>query len=119
MSKEKRSVLIVEDDPDIRESIQDIAELDGFQVYGAENGKAALDLLEKIPRPPGLILLDLMMPVMDGQTFMKHLKDSSNSTIPVVIISAAKKDLSGSFVEIVEKPADARKILNLINKYCS
>lgn len=114
----KKSLLIIEDDPDIRESLKDIAGLDGFKVHEAENGRVALDILEKLPESPGLILLDLMMPVMDGQSFLHQIRGTRNEKIPVVVVSAAKKELEGKIIEFIEKPANARRILMLIKKYC-
>ena len=115
----KRSLLIVEDDPDIRDSLRDIALLDGFQVIPASNGKEALEELGKAKIAPGLILLDLMMPVMDGCRFLEEVAKTSHKNIPVVVVSAAKREQLLNVTEFIEKPANARKILDLIKKYCA
>lgn len=118
MSNVKKSLLVVEDDPNIRESIKDIASLDGFEVLQAGNGKEALELIEQIEVLPGLILLDLMMPVMDGYRFLSEFAKSPKFGIPVVVVSAAKKENLNNVIEFIEKPANARQILNIIKKYC-
>src|SRR4051794_23035693 len=61
-----RTVLVVNDDQDLREAIHDALDDHGYPVHLASNGEDALAALELLPEPPGVILLDLMMPVMDG-----------------------------------------------------
>jgi DNA-binding response OmpR family regulator len=89
MSVQIHRVLVVEDDSDIRESIMDALEDSGYEPMGAANGQAALDLLWEPGPRPCLILLDLMMPVMDGDTFRRRLLEIPElSDIPVVVLSA-------------------------------
>jgi len=84
-------VLIVEDDPDIRASMRKMLELQGCRVTEAENGEVALESM-KLERPT-LILLDLMMPVMDGFDFVDNVRSHSSwRSIPIVVVTAA--DLS-------------------------
>lgn len=86
-----REVLVVEDDPPTRELLRRLLESDGWTVAEAENGRAGLESLAS--RPPGLILLDLMMPVMDGWQFARELRaHEAWRDIPVVVITA--KDLT-------------------------
>jgi CheY-like chemotaxis protein len=83
-----RSILIVEDDADIQESVADILSLEGYQIFRANHGADALQQL-KAGIKVQLILLDLMMPVMDGFQFRERvLKDDGLSTIPILIMSA-------------------------------
>lgn len=83
------SVLIVEDDRDIRECMADALEVEGYSVALAGNGREALDLLRAGVRPD-LILLDLLMPVMSGWEFrQEQLSDPLLSGIPVVVVSAS------------------------------
>ena len=84
-------VLVVEDDPDVAEAMLDVLMEDGYQVAHATNGREALDLLHTEPEP-ALILLDLMMPEMDGAQFRDaQLRDPRLAHIPVVILSADRK----------------------------
>jgi CheY-like chemotaxis protein len=82
-------VLVVEDDPDIRDTIAQILQEEGYQVRAASNGQEALKLLEAGPVPK-LILLDLMMPVMDGWLFRAEQQKMAPpiSEVPVVVLSA-------------------------------
>jgi CheY-like chemotaxis protein len=83
-------VLVIDDDEGIREGIVDLLEEEGFAAVGASNGLEALNFLAESKRPPSLILLDLMMPVLDGWTFCKVRQGIAMlMEIPVVAISAA------------------------------
>src|SRR5690349_17497986 len=85
-----RPVLIVEDDADLREMMAQLLTLEGFSVETASNGREALRYLESGDGGrPNLILLDLMMPVMDGWEFRRRqLADMRSAEIPVVVLSA-------------------------------
>jgi two-component system, chemotaxis family, chemotaxis protein CheY len=84
-------VLVVEDDPDIAEAMLDVLMEEGFQVAHATNGREALDLLHSQPEP-AVILLDLMMPEMDGIQFRSaQLGDPRLAQIPVVVLSADRR----------------------------
>src|SRR5690349_1848715 len=81
-------VLVVEDSTDARQMLASLLEVEGFAVRTAANGREALDQLRAGP-PPCLILLDLMMPVMDGYQFRaEQRQDPGLSPIPVVVVSA-------------------------------
>jgi CheY-like chemotaxis protein len=80
-------VLVVDDDPDILDAICDIVAAEGYEVVRARNGLEALERVRD--RRPDIILLDLMMPVMDGLTFAASLRDRyGDHGIPIVVISA-------------------------------
>ncbi|MFO0581640.1 MAG: response regulator [Anaeromyxobacter sp.] len=81
-------VLLVEDDPDIRESLSEALRYEGYEVELAWHGREALARLARDPLPD-VILLDLMMPVMNGWEFREaQLEDAALADIPVVVISA-------------------------------
>jgi CheY-like chemotaxis protein len=82
-------VMLVEDDFAIRETVTDVLESEGFRVTCAANGAEALERLGRAAAPPDLILLDLMMPVMDGWEFREaQQRDPRLAAIPVVVLSA-------------------------------
>jgi CheY-like chemotaxis protein len=82
-----KRILIVEDDANIRDVLKLALEFEGYEVVSAKNGKEGLDLL--LPTDPGLILLDLMMPIMNGWEFVERLKEKNLfSKYPVVVVSA-------------------------------
>ena len=116
------TILIIEDDKDIRTSLEEAAQALGIHAIGAEDGQEALDLLSSI-EPPCLILLDLMMPKMNGWQFrVEQQKDQRIANIPVVIISAdgsieQKADKIGA-VEFLKKPFEFKDFADLAMRYC-
>src|SRR5262245_8964464 len=89
MTADSRRILVVEDDEQLRGTMLDLLELEGFEVLSACNGREALECLRKNPAP-SLIVLDLMMPVMSGPEFRaEQLRDGALSGIPVIVVSAA------------------------------
>src|SRR5262249_32589570 len=83
------SVLVVEDDADTRDSLTEVLEKDGFAVQTASNGREAFDVLHSASTKPCVILLDMMMPVMDGWEFSKAQRnDPELASIPVALLSA-------------------------------
>jgi CheY-like chemotaxis protein len=117
-----RLVLVVEDDADFREALVSGLEHAGYEVIAAVNGAAALQLLQwRIV--PSVVLLDLMMPVMDGRTFRQHqLADPALASIPVVILSADAQatDLATSpgVRAVLSKPVDLDALLPLLEELC-
>lgn len=115
----KKTILIVDDDRDIRGTLAFILQGFGHIVHEAHHGQAALDLLPRIPRPD-LILLDRMMPVMDGPEFFANLKLLREfEGIPVVLFSANLEgvDLTG-FAGAIAKPAGLDEILSHVDRHC-
>lgn len=79
-------ILIIEDEPDFRKILKEAFEKANFEVIVASDGKQGM--IEAALNPPDFILLDLMMPVMDGETFLRHIKSVSALTaIPVAILT--------------------------------
>lgn len=115
-----QSVLVVEDDEDIRTAMIDILESEGYHAVSATNGQEALELLRKINKPC-LVLLDMMMPIMNGREFLdKIMEDSILAPIPVLIVSAIadKSDTEGA-VGFLKKPVDIDMVLKMVDRYCN
>jgi len=114
-----KTVMVVEDDRDIRESLKDALEAENFSVVTACNGREALDALRSDLRPC-LILLDLMMPIMGGVEFIDRLDvDLHLECIPVFVISAiADRSNSARATGYIKKPADLDVILATAHRYC-
>ncbi|HEX5657457.1 MAG TPA: response regulator [Polyangiales bacterium] len=110
-------ILLVEDDLDIRESIKDVLEDEGYLVAEASNGLEALDQLRSAL--PDLILLDLMMPTMNGIQFRQEMaKDPVWAAIPIVILSADAdarlKAESLQAVDVLEKPVELDRLFQTV-----
>ena len=113
------TVLIVEDDSDSRTLLRVILEREGWKVLAAENGREGLNLLET--GRPGVILLDLMMPEMDGFEFIEHLRERpGGGNIPVVVLTAKdltaedRRRLNGSVSRVLQK--GTYRIEDLLNE---
>jgi CheY-like chemotaxis protein len=109
-------VLIVDDDRDSRETARMILEEEGYKVDLASNGKAALERLRSGPLPT-LVLVDLMMPVMDGPAFLGELEASADlSTIPVVLMTASGPDprTSGLRYPLLRKPFGIDDLIRMV-----
>src|SRR5438067_11822601 len=115
-------VLIIDDDPRIRDTVSTLLQIHGFPVATAADGAQALLQLKRPPLPR-LIMLDVMMPNMDGWQFRAELfKDATLASIPVVVTSgiSAAYQLKGHLqgVAYLEKPFDEEKLLAVVRQYC-
>ena len=111
------SVLVVEDDRDIRDAVSGMLEAEGYTVLTAENGEEALRVLAK--GQPCVVLLDLMMPVMNGWDFMKAVKsDKRLDDMPVVVVSAYSERPAEGVRRVLKKPLDVAKLLDAVAEYC-
>jgi CheY-like chemotaxis protein len=117
------TILVIEDDEPIRSLIQHALELEGYTILVAGDGKEGLELLRKVHRPC-LILLDLMLPVMNGWEFLEELKRNKGdmlATIPVIITSAAGQAAVSAGQQAqgyIKKPIDLDLLLNQVAKFC-
>ena len=118
-----KSILIVEDDADLREALSAVLRDEGYFVAMAADGREALDRLRRQWRP-SLILLDLTMPVMNGWQFRaEQRRDPALSGIPVVVLSAgehlAEQMVPLGIKDYVRKPIALDHLLRTIERYCS
>jgi two-component system response regulator CpxR len=113
-----RPILIVDDDPDIRDVLAEALVDVGFEVVTAVHGRDALRLLERMVVPPAAILLDLMMPVMDGYAFLEErTKDKALASIPLAIVTAGygvDQRRIGGGTPIVRKPFDLALLVRVL-----
>ena len=113
-----RRVLVVDDDPDILDALSEILEVEGYEVQRARNGREALQRIEQ--DMPDLVLLDLMMPVMDGWEFMKHQRrDWHLCTIPTIVVSGVPSHdprcLEMPVVRLLPKPYTGDQLMAAID----
>jgi len=117
----ERCILVVDDDADIRESVVDALSDEGYRVAGASDGGEALRLLRVEKLRPALILLDVMMPGMDGAAFRDaQLKDPELAGIPVVVFtangSASDTALRLQADGYLKKPAPLDDLLTVVDR---
>jgi CheY-like chemotaxis protein len=116
----KHLVMVVDDDDDIRETLTGLLEDEGYTVCACSTGQEALDAL-RAGALPRVILLDLMMPVMDGVEFRRaQLADPRFADIPVILITAAglERVQRQDFSEVLRKPLKIDRVLDLVAGYC-
>lgn len=119
LCKHPNPVVVVEDDDDIRDTFRDVLEDEGYRVYTACNGVEALAILHDLHGGPCLVLLDLMMPIMNGWQFLLALrKDPELLQVPVVILSAAPEE-NPAAVRVMGKPIDVDTLLDTVRTFCS
>jgi CheY-like chemotaxis protein len=113
------TVLIVEDDDMLRESVRDLLRDHGFDTVEAINGRAALDYLKANP-PPCVVLLDLMMPVMNGWDFMAALLRLQSAPMPPIVVTSAMADRAPSgAAAILRKPFDLDELVDIVRRHCA
>ncbi len=114
-------ILVVEDDAELRDALSDMLAAHGYRLHAAADGKEALAILTSRAVRPALIILDVMMPVMDGVTLLERLgEDASLATIPVVVLSAQtqRATFPASVVGVLGKPLDLPQLLELVRVAC-
>jgi CheY-like chemotaxis protein len=113
-------VLIVEDDEDLREMMAQLLTLEGYDAATVANGREALEYLHNASTP-SVILLDLMMPVMDGWEFRRQLEaDPTLAPVPVIVLSALDQVRAVNIhaAAFLKKPLDFDRLLDLVRTYC-
>lgn len=118
-ARRRRRILVVEDDADIRDAVASLLEGEGFLVVQVGNGREALEYL-RTHEAPALILLDLMMPVMDGWTFRAiQMADPKLARIPILVCSAGGHGpLPVERERFLRKPFELSRLLSAVRKAC-
>jgi CheY-like chemotaxis protein len=116
------SVIIVEDSQDTRDSLALLLELNGHHAVCVSNGREALDLIHSGKVRPCAVLLDLVMPAMDGLAFLEHLQRSVHAATPVVVFTGhegfRKEALAKGCAAALLKPAKPEELLRIVEHHC-
>jgi CheY-like chemotaxis protein len=103
----QKTVLLVEDDPDIRDIVQDVLEAEGYDVVPASHGRQALEFLSgaRESERPDLVILDMMMPLVDGRHVLEAIRNNQTlSSVPVVVMSAVAHEKPAGAAAFLRKP---------------
>ncbi len=112
------TVLVVDDDADIRESLQLLLEDEGYDVRTAADGREAIAMMES--ELPCFVILDLMMPVMDGWEVACCMHDDARlDAIPVCVVTATPEWAPTDTVCVMRKPIDVQTLLDVVHKHCA
>jgi CheY-like chemotaxis protein len=126
MKLENNSILIIDDEPGIRDGLSELLQNDGFEIYTAANGREALDRLRENKITPNAVLLDLFMPEMNGLEFLVAIrsgKDQTFKNLPVILMTAGSKDLgmveaaSKLANEYIKKPLNVDALLSQLKNF--
>ena len=113
-------ILLVDDDPDLVEILRILLEDRGYSVRCARNGREALESVAE--ERPAVILLDMLMPVMDGWRCAREVRARYGRGVPIVVVTAAESararaNTVGSVDEVLAKPFDIGELLRIVNRY--
>ncbi|HET6284610.1 MAG TPA: response regulator [Polyangia bacterium] len=114
-----KTVLLVEDDFEIRDILQDLLEAEGYDVIPAGNGRQALQFLaENRAAGPDLVILDIMMPMIDGRQVLEVMqRDQALAEIPVIVISAIARETPVGARALLKKPFSLEKLFRTVRIY--
>jgi two-component system, chemotaxis family, chemotaxis protein CheY len=111
------TVLVVDDDPDIRESLRMLLEDEGYRVETAADGAEAVAAMRS--QAPSFVILDLMMPVMDGWEVAARMTDDERlAAIPVCVVTATPEWAPAGWACVLPKPVDVSRLLALVQRRC-
>jgi CheY-like chemotaxis protein len=114
----QKTVLVVEDDPDIRDIVQDLLESEGYDVVPASHGRQALEFLSEATAKPDLVILDMMMPLVDGRQVLETMqRDPVLASIPVLVISAVAREKPAGAAAFLRKPVSLEKLFETVRTF--
>ena len=113
------TVLVVEDEQELREMMREALELNGYSVATAQEGQEALEAIPKIENLC-LVLLDLLMPGMNGWDFFMKLRELPEfASVPVVVHSSAADRAPDGVTRVLKKPVELNRLLSVVGEYCA
>ncbi len=118
MTNAKHTVLIVEDEEDLRELMRESLEMKGYRVVTAHEGQDALDKIDGIERLC-LVLLDLLMPGMNGWDFFEKMRQRPElADVPVIVHSSASDRAPAGVTRVLQKPILFERLISVVSEYC-
>jgi two-component system chemotaxis response regulator CheY len=112
------TVLLVEDEEELREMMREALEMHGYSVVATHDGQAALDALDRIEHLC-MVLLDLLMPGMNGWDFFEKMRERPDlSHVPVVVHSSAPHRAPAGVTRVLQKPLKLERLLATVGEFC-
>lgn len=114
----RKLVMIVDDDRDLREMLGELLTYEGYRTVICDDGQTALEHLRESPERPDLILLDLMMPRMNGWEFRRcQLEEPELAAVPVVVMTASRNVDGIEANEVLHKPPRLERLVDVIRRH--
>ena len=111
------TIVVAEDDDELRELIADLLEDSGYDVIPAANGKQVTDYLEATDEPPAAIVLDLLMPLVSGWEVLRQLRSRPRwIDIPVVAVTGLSRDRPTGVTAVLKKPFPVHELLSILER---
>lgn len=110
-------ILIVDDEQDMRESLEEFFADEGYEVRTAEDGAVAMELLDG-PELPCIVILDLMMPVLDGNEVIDRMRQSERLATVPIIVTTSDPSRAPRGIPLMKKPMDLRRLLSAVQQHC-
>lgn len=118
MTNPSHTVLIVEDEEDLREMMREALQMSGYAVITANDGSDALRKIDEIGRPC-VILLDLLMPGMNGWEFFEKVRERPELlSVPVIVHSSASSRAPAGVTRVRQKPLAFERLVSVVAEYC-
>ncbi len=115
----KKLVVVVDDEPGFGETLQDVFEDEGYEVRVATDGAQALEILRSLSVPPCIVILDLNLPVLDGNAVYRAMRaDQMLSTVAVVVLTSEPSKAPAG-VLLMKKPPDLEVLIRTVRKCCN
>ncbi len=114
----KKTIVVVDDEPGFCETVKDLLEEEGYAVEIARDGRAGLDLLRSLPARPCLLVLDLIMPVLDGAAVYRELQEDPELAPIRVAIATSDPARAPSGAMVLAKPLTVDRLLQLVRGSC-
>jgi two-component system, chemotaxis family, chemotaxis protein CheY len=119
MGDRHHTVLLVEDEEDLREGMREALEFNGYSVYAAEDGQQALDQLGRIDHVC-VVVLDLLLPGMNGWDFFAKMRSlPTYADVPVVVHSSAPSRAPQGVTRVLQKPVKLEQLLAVVREFCA
>ena len=114
----EKTIVVVDDEPGYCETLKDVLEDEGYHVEIAADGQAALELLRRLPGRPCLLLLDLIMPILDGNAVYREVKADPRLAPMPVVIATSDPARAPSGATVMAKPVRLERLLEVVRRAC-
>jgi CheY-like chemotaxis protein len=113
-----KTIVVVDDEPGFCETIRDVLADEGYAVQTASDGRAALELLHAMPEPPCLVLLDIIMPVLDGNEVYRQIQADPALAPITVVITTSDPSRAPPGATVMAKPISVTRLLETVQRSC-